>query len=142
MEMSWSSRSTVRIAVDMLSRCDYIVVATPLTSQTWGMIGEPEFAALKPNAVFINVGRSPVIDEKALVRALSDGRIKGAALDVFDREPLPMDSYRLENVLLSPHCADHTHDSLVQAMKLLISQLERFQQRQPLINVVDKKPGY
>jgi len=98
--------------IDMLSRCDYIVVATPLTSQTRGMIGEPEFAALKPSAVLINVGRGPVIDDKALVRALSDGRIRGAALDVFDREPLPMDSpfYRLENVLLSPHCADHTHD--------------------------------
>jgi phosphoglycerate dehydrogenase-like enzyme len=85
-----------------------------------------------------------MIDDEALVRALSDGRIKAAALDVFDREPLPIDSpfYRFENVLLSPHCADHTHDWRDQAMKLFIAQLERFQQRQPLINVVDKKLGY
>ena len=71
------------------SRCDYIVVATPLTSETRGMIGAPEFAAMKPTAVVINVGRGPVIDEQALIGALSDKRIKGAALDVFDQEPSP-----------------------------------------------------
>ena len=74
------------------------------------MIGEAEFPAMKPNAVVINVGRGPVIDEAAMVRALSEKRIKGAALDVFDTEPLPDGHpfYSLENVLLSPHCADHT----------------------------------
>jgi phosphoglycerate dehydrogenase-like enzyme len=130
--------------IEMLSRCDYIVTTAPLTSETRGMIGEPEFAALKPSAVVINVGRGPVIDEQALVRALSDGRIKGAALDVFDREPLPKDHpfYRLENVLLSPHCADHTHDWLDKAMQLFIAQLERFRKGRPLMNVVDKKLGY
>jgi phosphoglycerate dehydrogenase-like enzyme len=130
--------------IDMLSRCDYIVAAAPLTSQTRGMIGEPEFAALRPNAVLINVGRGPVIDEQSLVRALLEGQIKGAALDVFDHEPLPKDHpfYRLENVLLSPHCADHTHDWLEQAMELFITQLTRFRGRQPLMNVVDKKLGY
>jgi phosphoglycerate dehydrogenase-like enzyme len=130
--------------IDMLSRCDYIVAAAPLTSQTRGMIGEPEFAALRPSAVLINVGRGPVIDEQSLVRALLEGQIKGAALDVFDHEPLPKDHpfYRLENVLLSPHCADHTHDWLEQAMELFITQLTRFRGRQPLMNVVDKKLGY
>ena len=130
--------------IEMLSRCDYVVVAAPLTSETRGMIGEPEFAAMKPTAVVINVGRGPVINEEALVSALSNGRIKGAGLDVFDQEPLPQGHpfYKLENVLLSPHCADHTPDWLDQAMQFFIAQFERFQKGEPLLNVVDKKLGY
>jgi phosphoglycerate dehydrogenase-like enzyme len=129
---------------EMLSRCDYVVVAAPLTAETRGMIGVPEFAAMKSTAVVINVGRGPVIEEKALVRALSNGRIKGAALDVFDQEPLPQGHpfYQLENVLLSPHCADHTPDWLDNAMRFFVAQFERFRKGQPLLNVVDKKLGY
>ena len=69
---------------------------------------------MKPSAVIINVGRGPVIDELAMIKALSERKIKGAALDVFDEEPLPNGHpfYKLENVLLSPHCADHTADWL------------------------------
>jgi phosphoglycerate dehydrogenase-like enzyme len=130
--------------IEMLSRCDYVVVAAPLTSETRGMICEPEFAAMKPTAVVINVGRGPVINEEALVSALSNGRIKGAALDVFDHEPLPQGHpfYRLENVLLSPHCADHTPDWLDQAMQFFIAQFDRFRKGELLLNVVDKKLGY
>jgi phosphoglycerate dehydrogenase-like enzyme len=130
--------------LEMLSRCDYVVVAAPLTSETRGLIGEPEFAAMNQTAVVINVGRGPVIDEGALVRALSSGRIKGAALDVFDREPLPRSSpfYKLENVLLSPHCADHTPDWLDNAMQFFIAQFDRFRRGEALLNVVDKKMGY
>lgn len=130
--------------LEMISRCDYVVVAAPLTSETRGMIGEAEFAAMKPTAVVINVGRGPVINEEAMVRALSSGRIAGAALDVFDHEPLPAGHpfYKLENVLLSPHCADHTPDWLDNAMKFFIEQYERFRKGEPLLNVVDKKLGY
>ena len=130
--------------IEMIPRCDYVVVAAPLTPETRGMIAEPEFAAMKPAAVVINVGRGPVIREEALVNALSQKRIKGAALDVFDHEPLPEGHpfYRLENVLLSPHCADHTPDWLDQAMRFFIAQFERFQKGEPLMNVVDKKLGY
>jgi len=129
---------------EMISCCDYVVVAAPLTSETVGMIGEPEFAAMRRSAVVINVGRGPVIDERALIDMLSAGKIKGAALDVFDHEPLPDDHpfYKLENVLLSPHCADHTPDWLDQAMQLFIEQYERFQKGEQLLNVVDKKLGY
>jgi phosphoglycerate dehydrogenase-like enzyme len=128
----------------MLSRCDYVVAAAPLTPDTRGLIGEAEFAAMKPNAVVINVGRGPVIDEEAMVRALSEGRIKGAALDVFDREPLPEGHpfYRLENVLLSPHCADHTADWQEQAMRFFLQQFEHFRTGEPLCNIVNKKLGY
>ena len=130
--------------VGMISRCDYVVVAAPLTSETQGMIGEQEFAAMKPTAVVINVGRGPVIDEAALISALSNGRIRGAALDVFDHEPLPQGHpfYKLENVLLSPHCADHTPDWLDNAMRFFIAQFERFRRGEQLLNVVDKELGY
>src|SRR6202047_4913042 len=74
--------------IEMLSRCDYVVVSAPLTSETRSMIGKPEFAAMKTTAVIINVGRGPIIDEAAMINALFERRIKGAALDVFDQEPL------------------------------------------------------
>jgi len=130
--------------IEMLSGCDYIVIATPLTPETRGMIGAPEIAAMKPTAVVVNVGRGPVIDEPVLIDALSNQRIKGAALDVFDQEPLPKGHpfYTLDNVLLSPHCADNTPDWLDQSMELVITQFERFRKGEPLLNVVDKKLGY
>lgn len=130
--------------IEMLARCDYIVVAAPLNAETRGLIGEMEFAAMKPEAVIINVGRGPVIDEQAMIRALAEDRIKGAALDVFAEEPLPQGHpfYRLENVLLSPHCADHTPDWLDNAMRFFVAQFGRFRRGEPLLNVVDKKLGY
>jgi phosphoglycerate dehydrogenase-like enzyme len=130
--------------IEMIGRCAYVVAAAPLTAETRGMIGEAEFAAMKPAAVIVNVGRGPVIDEAAMVRALSEGRIKGAALDVFDREPLPAGHpfYKLENVLLSPHCADHTSGWMEDAMRFFLSQYERFRNGEPLQNVVEKKRGY
>jgi phosphoglycerate dehydrogenase-like enzyme len=130
--------------VEMLPICDYVAVAAPLTAETRGMIGEAEFAAMKKTAVVINVGRGPVIDETAMIKALTEGRIKGAALDVFDHEPLPKGHafYTLENVLLSPHCADHTNEWLNDAMRFFVAQFERFRQGEPLLNVVDKKLGY
>jgi phosphoglycerate dehydrogenase-like enzyme len=130
--------------LEMIARCDYLVVAAPLTPDTKGLIGEAEFAAMKPNAVVINVGRGPVIDEAAMVRALTEGRIKGAGLDVFEKEPLPEGHpfYGLENVLLSPHCADHTADWQEQAMRFFLEQFERFRTGEPLRNVVNKKQGY
>jgi phosphoglycerate dehydrogenase-like enzyme len=129
---------------EMIALCDYIVVATPLTPQTRGFIGEAEFAAMKPEAVVINVGRGPVIDEPAMLRALEEGRIKGAGLDVFTEEPLPDGHpfYQMENVLLSPHCADHTMDWLDQAMRFFIENFRRYSKGEPLRNVVDKKSGY
>jgi phosphoglycerate dehydrogenase-like enzyme len=128
----------------MLSRSDYVVVCAPLTPETHHMIGEAQFAAMKPGAVMINIGRGPVIDQAAMVRALSERRIKGAGLDVFEHEPIPPGDpiYKLENVLISPHCADHTADWLDQAMQFFLEQYERFSSGQPLRNVVEKHLGY
>ena len=130
--------------LEMLARCDYIVVALPLTAETHHMISDAQFAAMKPTAVVINVGRGPVIDEAAMVRALTAKRIKGAGLDVFEHEPLPPGDpmYRLENVLLSPHCADHTAEWLNQAMRFFLEQDRRFANGEPLENVVNKSLGY
>jgi phosphoglycerate dehydrogenase-like enzyme len=129
---------------EMIAQCDYIVCAAPLTPETRGMIGEAEFAAMKPSAVIINIGRGPVIDEAAMVRALTARRIKGAALDVFDTEPLPAGHpfYLLDNVLLSPHCADHIPGWTEDAMRFFLAQFERFREGRPLENVVNKGQGY
>ena len=129
---------------EMISLSDYIVVATPLNAETRGLIGAAEFAAMKKSAVVINLGRGPVIDEAGMIKALSDGSIRGAALDVFDEEPLPTGHpfYRMENVLLSPNCADHTASWLDDAMRVFLDQFGRFSRGEPLRNVVDKKLGY
>ncbi|MGC2402576.1 MAG: D-2-hydroxyacid dehydrogenase [Acidobacteriaceae bacterium] len=128
----------------MLPLCDYVVSCLPLTPETHHMIGEKEFAAMKPTAVVINVGRGPVIDEAAMVKALTEKRIKGAGLDVFEKEPLPPGDpmYKLENVLLSPHCADHTKEWLNRAMRFFVQQYHRFSEGDPLDNVVNKRLGY
>jgi phosphoglycerate dehydrogenase-like enzyme len=129
---------------EMIAISDYILVAAPLTAETRGLIGEREFAAMKATAVVINLGRGPVIDEAAMVRALDRRQIRGAVLDVFDTEPLPEGHpfYRLDNVLVSPHTADHTADWLERAMQLFLDNFERFRKGQPLDNLVDKKLGY
>jgi phosphoglycerate dehydrogenase-like enzyme len=128
----------------MLGFCDYVVVATPLTPDTRHMISDSAFAAMRPNAVVINIGRGPVIDQAALVRALTEKRIRGAGLDVFEQEPIPADDpiWKLENALISPHCADHTKDWLDDAMRFFLAQYERFANGQPLENVVEKRLGY
>ena len=130
--------------LEMLSRCDYVLVSVPLTEQTRGLIADAEFGVMKNTAVVINTGRGPTIDERAMIKALSENRIRGAALDVFDQEPLPRGHpfYSLENVLLSPHCADHTPDWLDNAMRFFLAQLERFRRGETLLNIVDKTLGY
>ena len=130
--------------LEMIAQCDSIVVSAALTAETRGMIGAKEFAAMKPGAVVINVGRGPIIDEAAMIQALTEKRIAGAALDVFATEPLPAGHpfYRLENVLLSPHSTDHTYDWLERAMRFFLEQFDRFAKGEPLRNVVDKKRGY
>jgi len=134
----------VESRTELLAASDYVVVAAPLTPETKGLIGERELRAMKKTAVLINVGRGPVVDEAALLGALEGGRIRGAALDVFEQEPLPAGHrfYRMENVLLSPHCADHTADWKEQAMRLFLDNFERFRNGEALRNVVDKRLGY
>jgi phosphoglycerate dehydrogenase-like enzyme len=128
----------------MLGQCDYVVITAPLTPETRGLMGVAEIAALKREAVLINIGRGPIVSEEALIDALRGGKIKGAALDVFDREPLPAGHpyYGLENVLISPHSADHTAGWLGAAVQLFLDNLERYRKGETLANVVDTDRGY
>ncbi len=128
----------------MLPECDYVVVTAPLTPETNHMISTAEFAAMKSSTVVMNVGRGPVIDEVALVTALQSGQIRGAAIDVFEVEPLPQESplWTMENVLISFHTADHTKDWLDDAATFFIDQFARWRKGEPLKNLVDKKAGY
>ncbi|CAB9512003.1 Glyoxylate/hydroxypyruvate reductase B [Seminavis robusta] len=124
---------------------DYIYVAAPLTPETEGLIGTDQLAVMKSNAVLINVGRGPVLDEKAVIDALTMAKIKGAALDVFEQEPLPADSplWKLKNVLLSPHNMDQTDSFQHEATDFFLDEnLPRFLRGLPLYNVVDKAAGY
>jgi phosphoglycerate dehydrogenase-like enzyme len=130
----------------MLSEADFVIVAVPGTPETRHMISTGEFSAMKRNAVIINVGRGVVVDEAAMIAALSEGRILGAALDVFEVEPLPPTSplWDMPNVLISPHSTDRTRDPdwLDLAMRRFVSNFQRFVHGQPLEFIVDKKAGY
>jgi phosphoglycerate dehydrogenase-like enzyme len=130
--------------IDMIRQCDYVVASAPLTPETRGMIGVREIAAMKPTAVLMNVGRGPVIDEAALIPALEQKRIRGAALDVFTHEPLPPEHpyFTFDNVLLSPHCADNTPTWNEEAMSFFLGNFDRFARGAALLNVVDKHAGY
>lgn len=112
-EISEGGAEPVDLA-DVLARSDYVSVHAPLTPQTRSLLGAPEFAAMKPSACVINVSRGGVVDEAALVRALRSGDIAGAALDVFENEPLPVESGLLTqgNVILSPHAAHYSTASI------------------------------
>ena len=129
---------------EMLGESDYVLLAMPATAETQHAIGADELRAMKPSAVLINLGRGNAVDEVALVKALRERRIRGAALDVFETEPLPQGNplYTLDNVLISAHSADRTPGFLDHAMRLFVQNYGRFVRGEPLLNVVDKKAGY
>jgi phosphoglycerate dehydrogenase-like enzyme len=129
---------------EMLAQADYVVLAAPVTPATGGMIGREQIAKMKPDACLINVGRGPLVDEIALADALRSKKIGGAALDVFDKEPLPADSplWDFDNLLITPHTAGMT-DKLWERHYVLFSEnLRRYLSGQPLLALVDKKSGY
>jgi phosphoglycerate dehydrogenase-like enzyme len=129
---------------ELMRASDYVLLATPVTTETRGMIGATEIAAMKSSAVLINVGRGPVVDEAALIQALQSGKIRGAALDVFAVEPLPAGHpfYKMTNVLVSPHTADRVEGFLGPPVETFLQNLHRFLKGEPLENVVDKHAGY
>lgn len=129
---------------DVLREADAIVIALPLTPDTKGLIGEPELRMMKPTAVLINVGRGPIVQEAPLVRALREGWIGGAGLDVFEQEPLPPDSpfYGLENVIVTPHVSGASPHYMDHAVPVFCENLTLYLQGKPLHNVVDKARRY
>jgi phosphoglycerate dehydrogenase-like enzyme len=128
-----------------LSASDFVVVTLPLTDETHHMFGEKEFAAMKPTTMYINIGRGQTTDETALVKALQNGVIAGAGLDVFEQEPLPVESplWGMDNVIVSPHHSGSTVRYDERAVEIFISNLADFiMGRKPSVNRVDLAKQY
>lgn len=128
----------------MASECDYLVLTTPLTDETRHMVNEKVLNAMKPSSVLINVGRGELVDEKALITALSSGKIRGAALDVFEEEPLPKTSplWNLDNVIISPHISGNSVRYAEHAARLFAENLRRYIDKRPLLNALNRDEGY
>lgn len=127
-----------------LGTADFVVVSTPLTDATRGMFDRDAFAAMAPHARFINIGRGPVVVTEALVEALEAGRIAGAALDVFEEEPLPPEHplWSMPQVIITAHMAGDFIGWRKALSEQFIENFERWQADEPLHNLVDKKRGY
>ncbi|MBE9505636.1 MAG: D-2-hydroxyacid dehydrogenase, partial [Chloroflexi bacterium] len=128
----------------LLAESDYVVVTAPHTPETHHLIGPRQFHAMKKSAFLVNVGRGPVVDESALAAALQQGRIAGAALDVFEEEPLPQDSplWGLPNLIYSPHVAGHIVEYPGLVRELFVRNLEHYVKGERLSGIVDKEHGY
>jgi phosphoglycerate dehydrogenase-like enzyme len=128
----------------IMRESDFITVTLPLTGATRGFIGRNEIASMRPGAYIVNIGRGEVIDQNALIDALAGGRIGGAGLDVFEREPLEQESrlWDLENVILTPHMSGSFKNYNLACCELFAANLRRFRAGQPLMNFVDRSLGY
>jgi phosphoglycerate dehydrogenase-like enzyme len=129
---------------ELLGQSDYVVLAVPLTAQTEHFIGEAELRAMKPNAYLVNIARGHVIEEQALIRALREGWIAGAGLDVAEIEPLPSNSplYSLPNVILTPHIAGVSVHYEKRLAQLFADNLRHYRLGEPLANRFDPARGY
>jgi phosphoglycerate dehydrogenase-like enzyme len=129
---------------EVLRRAEFLVIATPHTDATERLIGSAELALLPHGAVLINIGRGAVLDEPALIEALQSGQLGGAALDVFEHEPLSTDSplWEMENVLVSPHSGSTSDRENARLTDLFCENLRRFQAGKPLLNVLDLQVLY
>jgi len=129
---------------ELLSLSDYVVLCVPVTPSTQGVMNAARIAKMMPDACIINVGRGPLIDEAALIDALQDHKIGGAALDVFEKEPLPADSplWGLDNLLITPHTAGLTDKLWERQYALYAENLRRYLTGQELLGAVDKRKGY
>jgi len=130
--------------LETLKRADYVIVALPQTDETFKLFDKEKFDSMKTSAYFINIGRGATVDEQALIKALKSNKISGAALDVFEEEPLPNSSelWALENVFITPHSAGFTHDIMDRMTYLFITNLKSFLNNQKLPNLVDRSRGY
>jgi phosphoglycerate dehydrogenase-like enzyme len=128
----------------LLGESDFVVLSVPFSNETRHLMGEAEFRAMKSSAVLVNICRGPVVDEAALVRALREGWIAGAGLDVFEREPLPPESelWGMDNVYISAHITGGTAHYFQRAVPIFCDNLRRYLDGQPLVNLIDPERGY
>ncbi|HLE43395.1 MAG TPA: D-2-hydroxyacid dehydrogenase [Methylomirabilota bacterium] len=129
---------------EMLPSCDFVVLVTPETNETRSLLGERELRAMKRTAYLVNVARGSAVDEGALIRALREGWIAGAALDVFAQEPLPDDHpvWDLSNVIVTPHIAGEPDAYVERVMEIFADNYRRLAAGEPLRNPVDLAQGY
>jgi phosphoglycerate dehydrogenase-like enzyme len=130
--------------LSMAQACDFLVLIAPLTDNSRHMVTSEVLEAMKKTAVLVNVARGAVVDEGALITALSSGQIAGAALDVFETEPLPSTSplWGMENVIISPHVAGNVANYHERTADVFIENLERYVNNRPLLNRVQREWGY
>jgi phosphoglycerate dehydrogenase-like enzyme len=130
--------------LDLLPEADHIAVCCALTSETHHLFDDAAFARTKPTAYIHNVTRGGIIDTEALMRALREGRLAGAGLDVTDPEPLPVGHplWQMPNVLITAHTSGHSPHSGRRMLALLKENVRRFAAGEPLLNVVDKRAEY
>ena len=128
----------------LLGSSDVVMVACPLTEETHHLLNAEKLALMKPTSYLINVARGGIIEEEALTKILGEGRIAGAGLDVFEKEPLPPDSplWELENVILAPHIAGNSQHRPGRTVEFFCENLGRFLRGESLLKVVDKKKGF
>jgi phosphoglycerate dehydrogenase-like enzyme len=128
----------------MMKDCDFVVVTVPKTPATNDLIGAEELAVLKPSAYLIDISRGGIVDHTALINALKDRKIAGAALDVYPEEPLPSESplWKLPNVILTPHISGNTPNYDERAIEMFAANLQRYLAGQPLYNRIDPQRGY
>ena len=130
--------------LELLARSDAVVLAVPHTPETKQLIGRAEIDRMKRGAFLVNIARGKLIDDAAVIDALRDGRLGGAALDVFTREPLEPSSpyWDLPNVIITPHTSGAMQDYWTPLVALFSENLRHFEKGEPLLNVVDKIAGY
>lgn len=128
----------------MLKECDFVVVTAPITAETRGLIGVAELAAMKPTAFLINMARGGIVDQNALLAALQERKIGGAALDAFVEEPLPANSpfWKLPNVIITPHIGGMSSHYNQRAIEMFLENLRRYLTGAPLLNRYDVQKGY
>ena len=128
----------------LLAESDFVVLAAPLTEETRDMIGAEQLRTIGPRSYLLNIARGELVDEQALIDALREGVIAGAALDVFHREPLPSSSplWELGNVILTPHLTGGMEDYMARATTIFCDNLARYLAGEPLRNVYDPARGY
>lgn len=129
---------------ELLAASDYLVLTVPQTEETRGLLGAEQLRRMRPEAVLVNLARGGVVDEPALVDALRGGRLRGAALDVFAREPLPESSplWALPSVLITPHVSATSRRYWEREVALIEENVRRYRAGEPLRNLVDKAAGY
>ncbi len=129
---------------EALAGADYVVLCIPHTKETYRMFGPEMLKSMKKGSVLINIGRGGIVDENALIKSINDGHLRGAGLDVFEKEPLPEQSplYGMKDVIITPHVSGSTPHYIDRAIEIFCNNIKAYPDVKKMSNIVDKKKGY